>query len=39
MQKPHKERNGTYILLRNDGTAIRITVDGGEVVDELEIME
>lgn len=38
LKRPHHERNGTYLTLYKDGSIDRITVDGGIVVDQIEVM-
>ena len=38
LKRPHNERNGTYLLLNEDGSVDRTTVSGGVVVDLIEVM-
>jgi hypothetical protein len=38
LQKNHYERDGTYLLLNNDGSIHRETISGGVIVDLLEVM-
>ncbi len=38
LQNPHEHRNGTYLLLKEDGTAERVTIDG-DSEETMDIME
>jgi hypothetical protein len=38
LKRPHHERNGTYLLLNEDGSIDRTTISGGIVVDIIEVM-
>lgn len=38
LERPHWERDGTFLLLNNDGSIDRITVSGNEVVDIVLVL-
>jgi len=38
LKRPHEERNGTYLLLNEDGSIDRTTISGGIVVDLIEVL-
>ena len=38
LRKSHWDRNGTFLMLNEDGSIDRITISGGEMVDIVEVL-
>jgi hypothetical protein len=38
LRKSHWERNGTFLQLQTDGSIDRITIDGGETADIIQVL-